>query len=219
MAAFRTLIIVCVAIYTTGVDGGFLFHDWANLRLWAATGQLKTSTPCIDTTPQEGDPRGRPVSMLSVLIDARDWPTDPTPFKRNNIALHALSGVLLYQVLVSLGLHVAQDPRQARFAAVLAAGILLLPPLSLYVLYIVQRHAMPCNFVLGGVRLWIASDKSFQLGRTLPWVGPYCVCATGSSPAKGFGKMNGSDWNQCCWRNWRGCLFLINRALRCCSGT
>lgn len=132
--------------------------------------------------------------MLSFLVDARDWPADPASFKRTNIILHALNGLLVYQILAALGLRVTRDACNGSLAALLAAGIWLLHPLWVStVLYIVQRHAMlAAFFVLGGVRLWIASDSAFRRGhsRTGWWLAIIaiggCGLLAGLSKANGF---------------------------------
>lgn len=194
-AAFLVLAALCVPIYATGLDGGFLFDDWVNLPALGRYGPVEDLDALLRYVTSGGaDPTGRPVSMLSFLIDARNWPADPAPFKRTNIILHILNGILLYHVLTALGERVAHNPKHAHVAAILAAGIWLLHPLWVStVLYIVQRHAMlAAFFVLGGLRLWIASDKAFREGQPLAgwWLGMAsvggCGLLAGLSKANGF---------------------------------
>lgn len=189
------LALLAAAAYWPGVAGGFLFDDWVNLPALGRYGAVDDLDALLRyLSSGSADPTGRPVSMLSFLVDARNWPADPAPFKRTNITLHALNGLLIYQVLTALGPRLAQDTRHARHAALLAAGIWLVHPLWVStVLYIVQRHAMlAAFFVLAGIRLWIASDSAFRQGRSRTgwWLAVAaiggCGLLAGLSKANGF---------------------------------
>jgi len=95
--------------------------------------------------------------MASFLIDARDWPADPFPFKRDNLILHLLNGALLALTLLRLGAVMKIDASRARFSAVFGASVWLLHPLFVStVLYAVQREAMlPASFTLVAVLIWL----------------------------------------------------------------
>lgn len=186
--------LLAAVAYWPGTSGGFLFDDWVNLPALGRYGAVDDLDALLRYLTSGGaDPTGRPVSMLSFLVDARDWPADPAPFKRTNIILHTLNGLLLYQTLVALGLRIAQDARHARVAALLATGMWLLHPLWVStVLYIIQRHAMlAALFVLAGVRLWVASDSAFRQGR--PRRGWWLAVAAigGCGLLAGLSKANG----------------------------
>ena len=53
-------------------------------------------------TSGTADPTGRPVALLSFLLDAHDWPADPAPFLRTNL-LHLVNATLLFALLRTLG--------------------------------------------------------------------------------------------------------------------
>lgn len=161
-------VLVAVA-YWPGLEGSFLFDDYVNLNALGRYGGVEDWPSLLYyLTSGIADPTGRPVAMLSFLIDSRDWPADPWPFKRTNLAIHLLVGLLLYSVLTALGKRLTTDQKHARLAAALAASIWLAHPLwASTVLYVVQRHAMlAALFVLAGVRSWIASRDAFETGRT-----------------------------------------------------
>ena len=83
-----------------GTGGDFLFDDYVNLPALGQYGPVDNPRTLIRyLTVGLGDPLGRPLSMLSFLIDARDWPTAAAPFLRTNILLHLLNGLLLMRVL------------------------------------------------------------------------------------------------------------------------
>ncbi|MEN1941728.1 tetratricopeptide repeat protein [Luteimonas sp. MJ174] len=186
---------VVATAYWPGVRGDFLFDDFANLPALGRYGGVRDAeTLLYYLTSGIADPTGRPVSMLSFLIDATDWPADPYPFKRTNILLHALNGVLLHGVLSALGRRVSADSVHIRSAALLATALWLSHPLwASTVLYIVQRHAMlAAFFVFAGMRAWIASRDAFDAGRPGPgWAWailavPVCGLLAGLSKANGF---------------------------------
>src|SRR6185312_5208940 len=87
-----------------GLSGAFLFDDLGSLPKLGATGPVDNwATFWRYITSGGADPTGRPLAMLSFLIDARNWPADPYPFKVTNVILHLVNGVLLAWVLWKLG--------------------------------------------------------------------------------------------------------------------
>lgn len=149
--------------YAPGLSGGFLFDDYANLPALGAYGPIDDVTTFWRyLTSGTADITGRPVALLTFLIDAQSWPTDPYPFKRTNILLHLLNGMLLTWLLALFGRRLTPAGAAAKpdrgfqttdFAAVLGAALWLLHPLLLSTtLYIVQREAMlPATFALIGL--------------------------------------------------------------------
>jgi hypothetical protein len=153
--------------YWPGLHGGFLFDDFANLPALGAPGPID-NWPAFwrYITSGTADPTGRPLTLLTFLIDARNWPADPWPFKRTNLALHLLNGALLYALLARLGKLVTADTARYRTAASLAAALWLLHPLLVSTtLYIVQREAMlPATCVLAGLLIWLHGREQLATG-------------------------------------------------------
>lgn len=140
--------------YRPGLSGTFLFDDFINLPALGSYGPVDNNTTLIRyLTSGFADPTGRPLALLSFLIDARDWPADPSAFKRTNVVLHLLNGLLLCLLLVRLGRETPRSEKQMRVAAMLGAALWLLHPLWVSTtLYIVQREAMlPGTFVILGL--------------------------------------------------------------------
>jgi protein O-mannosyl-transferase len=144
--------------YLPGLSGGFLFDDFINLDALGKRGAID-DWPALwrYLTSGAADPTGRPLALLSFLLDARDWPADPRPFLRTNLLLHLLNGVLLFALLRALGRHLDGAGPRTDWAAVLGAGIWLLHPLFVSTtLYIVQREAMlPATFVMIGLLAYV----------------------------------------------------------------
>jgi protein O-mannosyl-transferase len=175
-----TLLLLLVAtwlIYVPGLHGGFLFDDYANLPTLGATGPIDNWAAFWRyITSGTADPLGRPLALLSFLLDAHDWPADPFPFKRSNLILHLLNGVLLALLLRRLGQTLAaRDSSTKRassarvdLASVLGAGLWLMHPLLVSTtLYIVQREAMlSTSFTLLGLLAWLQGRGALHSGRT-----------------------------------------------------
>ncbi|MGE7139694.1 tetratricopeptide repeat protein [Luteibacter sp. NPDC031894] len=173
-------LLACVATYDPGLSTGYFFDDAANLPVLGEYGRVDDAAKLARyITAGRADPTGRPIALLSFLLDANDWPADPYPFKRTNLLLHLLNGALLFALLNRLGaLHGLRSDR-SRWAALFGAAAWLLHPLLVStVLYIVQREAMlPAFFVLAGLHLWLSGRQRVIAGKRL---GPlYLVAAFG----------------------------------------
>lgn len=163
------LIMLSLAVYSPGLHGSFLFDDFANLPALGATGPIDNwSAFWRYITSGTADPIGRPLTLLTFLLDAQNWPADPFPFKRTNLILHLVNGLLLYVLLDQVGRLLGRDDRQSRTAALLGAAIWLLHPLLVSTtLYIVQREAMlPATCTLVGLLLWLHGRHLLTRGRT-----------------------------------------------------
>lgn len=153
--------------YSPGLSGVFLFDDFNNLDKLGTYGGVRDFRSLLFyLTSGTADPTGRPLSLLSFLIDARNWPADPAPFKRTNILLHLLNGVLLGSLLLKLGLRLKLESVHANLAALLGAALWTLHPFFVSTaLYVVQREAMlPATFTLAGMLLWLWGRNRFFSG-------------------------------------------------------
>lgn len=162
------LLVAALWALVPGLSGGFLFDDHVNLPALGEYGGVRDwRTLALYLTSGLGDPIGRPLSLLSFLIDATNWPASPYRFLLTNILLHLLNGMLLLLVLQRLGDALQLRPVHALLAAVLASGIWLLHPLFLSTtLYVVQRETMlATTFVLLGMLLWIGGRQRLGRGR------------------------------------------------------
>lgn len=163
-------------VYYPGLSGGFLFDDFVNLPAIGATGPVTHwATFWRYITSGTADPTGRPLTLLTFLIDARSWPASPYPFKVTNVILHLCNGLLLYALLVRLGALLDVEARRAHLAAWFGCGAWLLHPLLVSTtLYIVQREAMlPATCVMAGLLLWLYGRERLRHGQLtsgLTWI-------------------------------------------------
>lgn len=144
--------------YRPGLVGGFLFDDFVNLTALNSPGPVD-NWPAFwrYVTSGSADPTGRPLALLSFLLDARAWPAEPSPFLHTNLLLHLFNGALLFALLRLLGRQLDGASARTEAAALLGTGLWLLHPLLVSTtLYIVQREAMlPATFTLLGLLAWV----------------------------------------------------------------
>ncbi|MCX7552937.1 hypothetical protein OS175_03520 [Marinicella sp. S1101] len=141
-------------IYLPGLSGSFIFDDFHSLAMLKTFNDGMSWDALIQYLLQSDTGQlKRPVSMLSFLLDAQQWPADPYSFKRTNLIIHVLNGCLLFALIRLL---FATKPDWSRYQiaiAFFAAGTWLVHPfLVSTTLYVVQRMAMlPLTFMLLGL--------------------------------------------------------------------
>lgn len=170
--ALLAVMLLAWLAYRPGLTGGFVFDDYANLPALGATGPVdNAATFWRYITSGQADPTGRPLALLSFLLDGHDWPTSAHPFKQTNLILHLLTGALLALLLRQLGRELygrLEATQQSRIdlAAVLGAAFWLLHPLLVSTtLYVVQREAMlPAFFTVVGLLLYLAGRRQCRQG-------------------------------------------------------
>jgi hypothetical protein len=157
--------------YWPGLSGPFLLDDYGNLDVLGAFGRIHDFRELLYyATSGIADPLGRPVSLLTFLLDAHTWPAAPWPFKRTNLLLHLLNTGLLAWVVARLQGALQRrrpDIRVAPWTPLLAAALWGAHPFfASTTLYVVQREAMlPMTFVLLALLAWERTVVAFVAGR------------------------------------------------------
>ena len=149
-------VLACVAVlaYWPGLAGPFLFDDFGSIAALGDLGGVSdwTTFKAFVLGGNSG-PTGRPLALLTFLLDSTTWPADPWPFKRTNLLIHIGNG-LLVAMLGSKVLQLAgYDSGRARWLGLLSAALWLLHPfLVSTTLYAVQRMAqLSTLFILLGL--------------------------------------------------------------------
>lgn len=166
------LLAVCIVLYWPSLHGPFLFDDFPNL---AALNSIDHVSSWRDLGIYLSQPRnfpGRPVAMLSFLLQKASWPDDPFPFRLINVAIHLLNGMLVFALVRRVSRHwlsgqVAPDSLEGRayLAACLTAAAWLLNPIQLSgVVLVVQRMTLlMATFMLLGLLAYarglLATDR------------------------------------------------------------
>lgn len=155
LTSIATLTFVTL-IYWPGLSGSFLLDDYANLaKLGEYNGVRNLDTFIKYLASGIAGPTGRPLSLLSFLINGTNWPIEPLPFKLTNVLLHGLSGIFLFLLCQQLLLCFNKPSHKINWAALFATTVWLLHPFFVStVLYVVQRMAMLSAF-FSIVGLWL----------------------------------------------------------------
>ena len=157
-SCWAVILMVAVLVYYPGLSGPFLLDDFGSITpLGDHGGVTDWGSFKVFVFGGNAGPTGRPISLLSFLIDANNWPAESWPFKRTNLIIHLINGVML-GVLVSLVLKcVAIRGRDNQLIALVSTTIWILHPfLVSTTLYIVQRMAqLSTLFMFAGLALYI----------------------------------------------------------------
>jgi len=164
---------LCLAIYWPGLSGPFLFDDFANLESLGDNNQINDFHSVVQFVVSGfSGPTGRPISLLSFLLNAFAWPSDPWPFKYTNLLIHALNGLLVFWVSLKLcRLNTRRFiSHHAECLALASASLWLLHPLLVSTtLYVIQRMTMlAALFSLLGILVYLQGRERMQ---TKPTVG------------------------------------------------
>ncbi|UHQ54870.1 hypothetical protein [Microbulbifer sp. YPW16] len=154
--AWPVATLLVIAVYLHGASGPFLFDDFSNLNALGAHGEVKDwQSLWLYLSQGHSGPTGRPIALLSFLLDDNSWPSTPEGFKYTNILIHALNGCLLFwlQLVLLKQKSLGISERQGFAIALLGSLLWLAHPLFVStVLYVVQRMALlSATFVLAGL--------------------------------------------------------------------
>jgi hypothetical protein len=183
--------------YWPGLNGPFLFDDYGNLDALGAYGRVNSwPTFLYYITSGTADPTGRPIALLTFLLDAHTWPAAPWPFKRTNLALHLLNTALLSWVVARLQAGLQRrhpEITTSPWTPALAATLWGVHPFFVSTtLYVVQREAMlPLAFVLLALLAWDRAVLCFARQRNhAGWT--WAIAGMGGATVlAGLSKANG----------------------------
>ena len=165
--------------YRPSFLGPFVFDDIPNLSPLGAYGQvdnLGNLARWLDSG--DSGPLGRPLALLSFLIEDNTWPTDAGAYRRTNLLLHLLNAILvglLMHRLVRLAerddparLSPALSPAWQMAVALAATAIwTCLPIQTAAVLLVVQRMTLLFSlFVLLALLAWLKGRDVLAAGAT-----------------------------------------------------
>lgn len=158
-AGFLALLCVTAWAFSPGLGGGLIFDDVPNLQPWADLGDIDSLHKLLAFVFSSKFLPGRPLSLLSFLVDDQSWPVNVVTLKRTNLALHLVNTCLVYWL--SLQLIRRLLPEQARKAGLLSlvvAAIWALHPIQVSnVSYIIQRmNLLETTLALTALLLFMA---------------------------------------------------------------
>jgi hypothetical protein len=180
--------------YWPGLGGPFLFDDYANLDILGAHGRIDSWPAFLYyITSGAADPTGRPIALLTFLLDATTWPAAPWPFKRTNLLLHLLNTGLLALTVARLQARLRDAIPLSPWTPMLAAVLWGAHPFFVSTtLYIIQREAMlPMTFVMLALLAWDRAVHSFGNERRLAGWAWAILGMGGATALAGLSKANG----------------------------
>ena len=154
-------------VYWPGLGGPFLFDDFVNLSALDDYGNIDDGQSLVRYLGEGiAGPTGRPVSLLSFLLNAISWPSDPWAFKYTNLLIHVLNGVLVFWCSLKI-FRLNSMPWlrvQAEWLALACCSLWLLHPMQVSTtLYVVQRMTMLAAFFsLCGILLYLQGRLMMQ---------------------------------------------------------
>ena len=159
---FYFLLLFTVLLYWPGLNGGFLLDDIPNLMPLHALDAGVTTWRDI-TFDNESGMLGRPISMLTLVLNYLLNGNDPWNFKYTNLMIHLLCGVLVFWLSYRL-LYETRLRNQRYAIALWVAAIWLLTPMQVStVVYIIQRMAqLSTLFVLAGLISYTTGRQSLK---------------------------------------------------------
>lgn len=153
------LLTLAIWAYAPGLGGQLIFDDLPNLMPWETLRDIDDWKKTLTFVFSGNGIPGRPLSLLTFLIDDQSWPPDIHALKRTNLALHLINSMLVLWLctkLIQRFLPGASPTRQLLLAS-LASGIWALHPLQVSnVAYIIQRmNLLSTSLELAGLLLFI----------------------------------------------------------------
>ena len=156
--AWAMVVLFAVFAYWPGLGGPFLLDDFGTIpALGDYGGVVDWETFRLFVLGGTSGPTGRPLSLLTFLVDANNWPAESLPFKRTNLVIHLVNGVLLGALTTLVLKCIGIDRRRIPWIALVSAAVWVLHPfLVSTTLYIVQRMAqLSTLFVFAGLSLYL----------------------------------------------------------------
>lgn len=128
--------------FAPGLGGDLIFDDYPNFLPWQDIGDITSWEKVLLFTFSGTGTPGRPLSLLSFLVDDQSWSPDTYALKRTNLAIHLINSALILWLcmrLIDLMLPTS-PPKKRLILAFFASGIWTLHPLQVSnVSYIIQR--------------------------------------------------------------------------------
>lgn len=191
---FLGFVAITIAVYATGLSGGWLFDDFPNIvdnpGVQPHDASLGSLVRAALSSPSSEFKR--PLASLSFAANYLAAGLDPYWMKFTNLVIHLLNGLVAFLLARAL-LRRYRDERTAGWQAALVAGAWLVLPINLTgVLYVVQRMESMANlFVLLGLLGYVHGRVRLQ-DATADGKGAwrhYLLCAASLVVATGIGLL------------------------------
>ena len=152
-----------IYIYWPGLNGTFMFDDYANFEILTKLDQFNTGERILQFIfSSNSGPSGRPISLLSFMLNDTAWPSQPWSFLYTNLMIHLLNCILVFLVIFKLGTLLKLTHSRSALVATITAALWAIHPLHVStVLYVVQRMTMLSTLFT------LAALSGYLYGRTI----------------------------------------------------
>ncbi len=187
---FLASLIFIYWIYHFGFSGAFYFDDFRPLSKLSSVKDFSSAWQYIWN--ETSGPLGRPISMLSFLLNVNDWPNHSENFFRINTIIHLINGVLIYGISYKIFKFLKPNSSYIAILSLFSSFFWLILPLNISTnLIAVQRMAsLSGMFVFAGVLSYLYcvdyQQKNYKLGSFLLY-----GCITVFTLLAMFSKENG----------------------------
>lgn len=192
--AFIALLLLACYAFAPGLHGALIFDDIPNLQPWGEVGDLNSLHRILAFSISGTGFPGRPLSLLSFVVDDQSWMPDIHALKRSNLAIHLLNSCLVFWLALKLLQHLLPKRSETYrgICALMVAAVWSLHPIQVSnVSYIIQRmNLLSTFFELCGILLFMHGREvlAHSLRRGLV----YCSLAIGLfMPLAVLAKENG----------------------------
>lgn len=159
---FPPLVLFC---FWPALNGPFIFDDFPNLENLRLLNNGVSFQSLASYLAAAKDSPGRPLAMLSFLLEDSAWPAYPADFKRDNLLFHLIAGLLLLWLIFKLARRLRLSEPARHWIPLICAVAWLLNPMQLSsTMLIVQRmNILSSLFVLAGLiaYLFLLESKIF----------------------------------------------------------
>ncbi len=180
VGAVALIFISTIAVYLPGLRGPFVFDDRANLIEQPEIHITELNIDSLSRAARSGGsgPLGRPIAMTSFAVNFYFAGLSTFAYKTTNLAIHLMSGLLIYLLTARLlahvpylqhGINTFTTINKRRWIGLAIAAIWLCHPLNVTsVLYVVQRmNSLATLFMLAGLLTYVIGREQIREGRYL----------------------------------------------------
>lgn len=168
--ALLTILLAAGWAFRPALSGPFIFDDFPNLENMRHLNDGVSSVSLRHYLASVRGYPGRPLAMLSFLIEDAAWPAYPADYKRNNLLFHLLAGLLVYWLALKFAVLTALPDSARRWAPLACTAAWLLNPMQLSAtMLVVQRmNILASIFVIAGLIVYlkvVLSQRASPLAR------------------------------------------------------
>lgn len=171
LGVFLSSLLLVYWIYHFGFSGAFYFDDFRPLGNLESVKDLSSAWQYIWN--ETSGPLGRPISMMSFLLNVGDWPNHSNNFFRVNVFIHLINGLLIYCISYKLFKFLKPKSPYVALLALFSSFFWMILPLNISTnLIAVQRMASLSGlFIFAGILSYLYcldyQQKNYKLGNFL----------------------------------------------------